>query len=61
MGPKCHAVYDAQAETEFNSQASIMFSMRYKHFSAITGTRKPISHQLGGCKKAETAQANLAM
>jgi hypothetical protein len=30
-------------------------------FSAITGTRKPISHQFSGCKKTETAQANLAM
>ena len=30
-------------------------------FPAITGTRKPISHQLSGCKKPETAQANLAM
>jgi hypothetical protein len=30
-------------------------------FPAIKGTRKPISHQLGGCKKPETAQANLTM
>jgi len=30
-------------------------------FPAITGTRKPISQQLSGCKKPETAQANLAM
>jgi len=29
MGPNYHAVYDVQAENEFNSQASIMFSMRY--------------------------------
>ena len=30
-------------------------------FPAITGTRKPISHQLSGCKKPETAQPNLTM
>jgi len=30
-------------------------------FPAITGTRNPISHQLSGRKKPETAQANLAM
>ena len=30
-------------------------------FTEITGTRKPISQQLSGCKKPETAQANLAM
>jgi hypothetical protein len=30
-------------------------------FPAITGTRKPISHHLSGCKKPETAQAHLAM
>ena len=30
-------------------------------FLAITGKRKPLIHQLSGCKKPETAQANLAM
>jgi len=30
-------------------------------FPATTGTQKPISHQLSGCQKPETAQANLAM
>ena len=30
-------------------------------FPATTGTRKPISHQLSGRKKPETAQANLSM
>ena len=34
---------------------------RRQTFPAITGTWKPISHQLSGCKKPETAQANLAM
>jgi len=39
----------------------IMFIKSRQTFPAITGTRKPISHQLSGCKKPETAQANLAM